>query len=809
MNSSACESRGDQPAHILFAKRPVTSACSMNIVSRNRLARLAALILAGAIAIAAAPARASGLIYSYIETVSSIGLDPLTGDRLGEGDPGIVLSLFTPQRLALHYRALHGVRTEQEDIARLSQVSDDRPFNFPYDGIDGWITIRFGLMPPLEPARYARLTAVHEQILPNPVGGPRKFAVCSESAFESARRRASAYKDEDADGGTWFAQWVMGQDIVFDNCSGQPGEPVAAPPDAPEWYRHERAYQRAASAFNRLDHETAAARFTGIAADETSPHQKLASYLVVRTWFRAMLGAPLGSEERRRYRDLGLAAYPAALDNYGERPDLLALRSWLTVYFDRATGLAEIERRLRQPVLDLSTEELQDLLDYGGFWPDVSEFGRWHLLLTGLPSTSSLFAFYYPTAKPIPREQRVSGALAEWRRTGDVIWLLPALTHLQISDKDWRKTLDEALAVDAGHPAYQTLAWNAAWLLTQAGERERARQVIEPLLARPNLRVPVRNMLLDIAVLLVSDYRSLANAGLREPLYIRNEAAYVLHRPAPPNAGLESSDTWPRRELHTAAPRVIAGALAGLVERSMPLEGMLRLAEQASSWPCDLRRDLWHAIWVRAFLLNRPREARRAARVLTVVDPVLSREFRAFADNPESRFAGAVLLLNLRSVGPIVHGDAFWAPYSAILGGPYWWQQEVMTFRRNKRAPSSAVTQAGEDCKDCSDVRPRPQPHPVWDAGRPVAEKELASIWAQGYPLDVIGGIVLDHVRAHPGDRRAAKALSGVVRASRIMTYETDVARDAFRLLHRRYGKTAAARRTPYWFDHYRVDPGE
>src|SRR5206468_12936601 len=79
---------------------------------------------------------------------------------------------------------------------------------------------------------------------------------------------------------------------------------------------------------------------------------------------------------------------------------------------------------------------------------------------------------------PSGREQDVAAAkadaLSRWREQRNLPWLVAALMHLSPGDEDVAAAVAASRAIEAGSPAYYTLAWHRLRLLIGENKQEEA-----------------------------------------------------------------------------------------------------------------------------------------------------------------------------------------------------------------------------------------------------------------------------------------------------------------------------------------------
>ncbi len=134
------------------------------------------------------------------------------------------------------------------------------------------------------------------------------YVNCNKDAFETAAATLNQRIAKYGADSPVMQNWVQTQDEVFSNCTSGKSIPDPAPPNVDALLRADRAYQISAANFYSTDFDEARKGFETIAADNTSPWQRTAPYLVARALIRkASLGAPEQKQESLRAAESQLA----------------------------------------------------------------------------------------------------------------------------------------------------------------------------------------------------------------------------------------------------------------------------------------------------------------------------------------------------------------------------------------------------------------------------------------------------------------------------------------------------------------------
>ena len=189
-------------------------------------------------------------------------------------------------------RLLQPRRTKGIDQSAEGGCAPDQPED---KALTAWITARKDVVGKDEPTP--------EIYVERRYGGYDFFPNCGSNAFEVAsetlKDRAARFGHESQD----VRNWIVAPDVVFRNCMGGSSLPGNLGKERPEWLRKDRQYQIAAALFYSLELDEARERFAEIAADNNSPWQQTAEYLVGRTLVRQASLTKDELKKRQLYRD--------------------------------------------------------------------------------------------------------------------------------------------------------------------------------------------------------------------------------------------------------------------------------------------------------------------------------------------------------------------------------------------------------------------------------------------------------------------------------------------------------------------------
>lgn len=314
-----------------------------------------ALILAGLLLLESAPA-VRGCGPSVIEPIFVFKESPdLPFNEFVNGNLGIVQPGFGRKTLVIAYRYLNGNAFDAGEQADLIEALKGKaPEDDGTAAVKIWLSVRKELLGVRE-----ELPEIYTE---RQYGGYDFFPNCTRNAFEVAtetlKSRVGSFGATDPN----VRAWLLAQDMVFQNCGGGTALPEELGAESPEWLRHDREYQMGAALLYSLKFDDARARFEKIAADNSSPWQQTAAYLVARTLVRQASFAKSDTARHELYAqtELYLQTLLAQGGNfYNAAQGLLGLVKYRSRPADRVRELAMIL------ATETGNENLrQDLIDY-------------------------------------------------------------------------------------------------------------------------------------------------------------------------------------------------------------------------------------------------------------------------------------------------------------------------------------------------------------------------------------------------------------------------------------------------------------
>jgi hypothetical protein len=773
------------------------------------------------------PLRACGPFRPYAVFTHATHPDfPLEG--FAGGELGVLEPSYARSYLVVAWRMIEGPALTHEErrtavLLWRQRLGGEGTLADPQPALRAWLRARsrvHGAPRASEPEIYMAETSRDD------VGG--SVLNCPDDAFRAALRsldeRIARWGVRDAR----TLAWLKAQDSVFAGC----GDAAAAEPMPNEAAGGSLAsgdpYQRACAAFYAGQHLLAERQFRALAQDPRSPWRPTALYLAARAIVRhATLSAGPGQSDLAE-----LARADALLDTLLADREYASLRRWclnlrgfVRIKLCPDRQLAALSASVRAGRADSLFGH--DLADYTHLLNVAASQDRWEweqdsARVIQLREASDrdelsdwLLTFQQCDAGlPAPRNGWYRGdaewavhrhggdpyahALRRWRATHRVAWLVVALAAAPAGEEAIAELDAAAAAVSPASPAWATLASLRARRALAAGRVDEARALADSALARPALPRSARNRFEDLRAAAATGFDDFARRLARRP------AAVCFGIDGYANGWEDMLPNDPHllamRQLAAGAPRCFDEEIARTFNHAMPVRLWLAAATD-SAVPARMRDELAIAGWTRAVLTGCDSLADGFAPALGAALPGQAdavADWRRAARGPGRAFAAAFLMLRTPAARPTLETGVGRLDVPGELDDyrDNWWDCS--------RERGGRTLYGDQRPWNAGELLPAPPALPAWLA--PAERAELAGERARLDSTVVapiwLGRIALDWARSHPDDPRVPEALHRVVRAVRLGAYEegaSNYARDAFRLLHRRYPASPWTRKTKVW----------
>ena len=586
---------------------------------------------------------------------------------------------------------------------------------------------------------------------------------CTDGAFVNAAVTLNSRAKLWGASSPEIQEWIAGQDAVFANCRQPSTLPSAAQSGWPKLLQQDRAYQTAAAEFYAQQFEAAIRDFEAIGHDSTSPWSRWGEYLAVRAEVRdaaqksepsdsgnvaAFDTAELQVAQARATRLLHTTRDPAV--QHAAKAEL----QFIQVRLDPSGRLDDAANALAGPAPDVEFQ--QDLTDL-----DV-------LLDRGTQGNAPLTRWIKAMQGP-PEKQHVED--------GGVVWLVAKISAASTPDS---QLMAAAAALPPTSPAYMTADFHRARLLAASGHLEDARSVLSTLLAAAPAPDPgTRNALLQERMPTAHTLDQFLADAPRSMMDATSQAA-SLTTCAPANTG-NCIQKLPQLQFDDDG--------SSAFNQQLPLALWVQAA-RSTVLPEHLRQAIAWAGWLRAIGLGDASARKQLASMLPA--PV-----RATAGESDG-FHATLAILREPGLQPyLIQGVQRSASYATLDSfRNNWWCSRWGDGLQLNLGNSPGVS-----------MPPPPPPLSfLTSAQRRAAEAEVAQLNALPNATMWLGQRTLDYVKAHPDDKDAAEALALVVRATHYSCSGEEkgpqraLSKEAFDLLHKRYGNTEWARKTKYYY---------
>lgn len=720
------------------------------------------------------------------------------------------------------YTPTESFYTEEEESAKWQQEEEERK-NAATPAMQ-WQKAR---------AKYAEAKEAPEQMRSRSVQGnyqgsvfEGRYADCGDDALLHATKVLDERATEWGAKSPELLDWIHAQDAVFAGCSGAN---VALPADAPAsaslLLRQDRAYQKAAALFYRENFDDAIQAFEVIGRDKLSPWRGLARYVATRAMVRKAFFSAKSDDkqEMATFDPEAMKQAQSAIEALLKEPggdlphgalrkelDLVRLRTEPKVqlrYLSTALEGPKTDANYAQHLADL-TWYLNIKLDSRAVREDtdaenilgldavmhgaqptrdqmIEVFSKTYNELSELRSASTLTDWLITFQSPA--EDAHKHAIAEWKKTGQLTWLVAALAKASGGDPEAADLVQAAGQVAPGSPAWEMANYHRARLLIGLGSATEARALLGESIAT------VQDGKRDSSLNLYQGLRMRSAPTLDEALTFAPRK--ILNRVSEEQSSLdECLDVMknPRRRYDCKKPEGAAEFspdAASLFNLETPLS-VLAEASASNKLPENLRRSLAIMAWVRSVLAN---DDATAAKVFALLPAKIQEQA-----GHGTGFRPTVVLVRNPGLRPYLdpgvqrsysfdfiesYRDNWWCKNWALNDWQDYWQQRGF--------PNQSLTRVGE------------APAFLTAEQRQDGERQSAQLRSMDDADVVLGQRVLAYAKDHPEDSEVPESLFLVLRMVRYscgpaddpgsaeqkrMTQLTDEVRNAAaRILRQRY----------------------
>jgi hypothetical protein len=618
-------------------------------MKRQRL--MSGMLVAAAVATLSVPPQASACAFAPETYFTFTNHPDFPLKQFAAGDLGILQPGYARSYLLVAYRYLVGkplTKQEQDGaVALWEQRMDSRSSTCDNDIASVWLTAR-GAVPGIGKVD----TIAPERQIPGPAY--QTICNCQSDAFTTAARTLKTMLAKYGPQSDAVKEWIKAQDQVFANCYGPSyGEKESDYPKIPQpldstddFLKHQRQYQIAAANFYAMRYPEAISQFEAIAADASSPWQKLAAYLHVRAMIR--LATVQEGPDNNWLNTAG-----QTIDRLLQQPQYTSLKDDLQALANyvhaRLAPEQHVENLLTQQWDKNTLNELTKTVDN-----IVHDDGNGEPLpYDKLPDSIKRFepidwAFTFQRSDAAARAH----ALKRWQERQTTPWLLAVASVVNAKDPAASAVLRAANS-DIASPARWTLFYHANRLKLQQGKETEVRQALDRVLASPpaDLSLSSLNALKLQRLALATSLDELIRFGIQTPTYL-GSTGFVEQVPDDVQA-YENKTAKPEKPLFTADFGMI-------VDGKLPVAMLAQLA-QNQAIPTELRAHLAWTSWVRAILLDNQAVAKQLAQTMRPFNKAkqaLIDRYLAAATPEERKFAAALLMLQFSSAQPV----AGWGP---------------------------------------------------------------------------------------------------------------------------------------------------
>jgi len=717
-------------------------------------------------------------------------LRPDNPKEFAAGKLGVLLPTYPRADLVVAFRYLNGgilTATEQKAYQPSYEESDpewEKNWDIKYahrsenaDPADKWTAARAKYAAPA-PRVETNATTARQQSDGSTFHND--YSNCLGDAFDTAVETLHARAKTWGEKSPALADWLKGQDAVFANCPAQTlNLPSSVAADSPALLKADRAYQIAAAEFYAGKLEEARKSFEAVGQDSSSPWQSIARYMVARCMIRNAFGEGGGQnsdqmagfdsdsmQEAVTYLESLLKEKPTNIsrDAILNLLDLASLRSDPTAQLHLlSTALAgpKTDSRYATHLQDL-TWYLNSTLDHLPVREDASDdlldtdtskpfplatyaqkeaaFSKTYHDLASL--RSSAFLVDWLITFQSPGKEAKNHAIAEWKKTHELYWLLAAITKATEKDSEAVDLVNAAEQIKPDSSAWESITYQRLRLLIALGHAQEARTQLDQTL--PQIKAGGRSSSLSLYLGL----RMRASASFNEALAYAPRKIQVQASESQ-SALNECLDVMknPHR-VYDCKKDVnllqFSDDAASFFNAQAPLTTLVQAAE-SDALPPQLRRAVAMMAWVRSVLLK---DDASAAKLF----PLLPEKLRQQA-GPGTGFHPLMTLLRNPGLRPYLDAGVQ-RSYSYDF---------VESFRDNWWNP---IWNANNDEDEFAPLRRVPAPF-LTPTQQAEEKREMNLLLKQGSAEIYLGEKTLTYANDHPADPDVPESLYLVLRMIR------------------------------------------
>ncbi len=650
------------------------------------------------------------------------------------------------------------------------------------------------------------------------------FANCLGGAFDTATKTLEK-RTTKFGAGDDVKEWIRGQDAVFSNCGDKGKSPEKVGSDSPTWLKKDRQYQIAAALFYASKNAESRTHFQKIAKDDTSVWNKVARFVVARTYVREASFVDISSSkeatkeekltqikskiairkhlvEKAEKHLRGIFTDKSMAEFHNSAQRLIGLIKYRSSPTDRQKELAE---RLAEKKENLNI--YNDLTDY--IWlldqPEIkagdigAELDRkeakaagkeydydYKLKLRDLPTKdreSDLSDWLYTYQS----QDGFDHAYQKWNQTSATHWLVAAISNASGKNTDVTKLIDAAKKSKLNTPGYATLRFHQIRLLIQMEKRAQAKQQIGEVFANNFSSHPIstQNDFYSLKMILAENLNEFLQFAQRKAAaFIAGDDGSEIGEDLEYNPALK---VWSNRTMFDEDS-------VAFFNEKMPLS-VLRRAALSPKLPRHLKEFLISAVWTRAFILGNSRIEREFAPLVLRYNKEFSRYFSRYSvsrSGSTRKVNGLIAILKYPALQPFVpfgYGRKDSNPQTIdSIRGNWWCVPNEKSIKRYDHYGFNL---------------PNEYPEFLTSAQTAKAKQELKQIRSSGDSATFLTRKAIAFAKRYPRHRSTPQILHLAVRSTRHGCTDKAtgaVSKKAHSILHTKYPRSVWTKRTPYWF---------